>query len=47
MKSTIMHYIYNYNFHIKHSGIGRKTPIQALEKVWNVKQKKLTLITQI
>jgi len=41
MKSTIMHYIYNYNFHIKHSGIGRKTPIQALEQVWNVKQKKV------
>jgi len=38
MKSTIMHYIYNYNFHIKHSGIDRKTPIQALEKVWSKKQ---------
>ena len=37
MEATIMNYIYNYNFHIKHSSIGRKTPMQTLQKIWNHK----------
>ncbi|MBL7052663.1 MAG: IS3 family transposase [Candidatus Marinimicrobia bacterium] len=35
MEATIMNYIYNYN--IKHSSIGRKTPMQTLQKIWNHK----------
>lgn len=32
MKSTIFQYFYNYNFYIKHSSIGRKTPIEMMEQ---------------
>jgi transposase InsO family protein len=37
LKKTIMNYLYNYNHHIKHSGINRKTPIECLEKWFNEK----------
>jgi len=37
MINTIMDYFYNYNHHIKHSGINRKTPLQALEKSYENK----------
>jgi transposase-like protein len=38
MKETIFHYFYNYNYHIKHSGLGRITPIDALEENYNKKE---------
>ena len=31
MKKSIFNYFYSYNYHIKHSGINRLTPIQYLE----------------
>ncbi len=31
LKQSIMNYVDNYNHHIKHSGISRKTPIECLE----------------
>ena len=34
MKITIFQYFYNYNFYIKHSSIGRKTPIEMIEKYY-------------
>ena len=34
MKQSIFHYFYSYNYHIKHSGIGRITPMEALDKVY-------------
>lgn len=38
MKSTIFSYIETYNNHIKHSGIGRKTPMETLEMWYNKKR---------
>jgi transposase InsO family protein len=38
MKETIFHYFYSYNYHIKHSGLGRITPIEALEDIYNKKE---------
>lgn len=35
MKITIFNYFYNYNHHIKHSGINKKTPIEVLEKAYD------------
>jgi transposase-like protein len=37
MEKTIMTYLHNYNHHIKHSGINRQTPLQALEKSYKNK----------
>jgi len=37
MTNTIIGYFHNYNHHIKHSGINRKTPFQALEKSYENK----------
>jgi transposase-like protein len=37
LKQSIMKYIYNYNYHIKHSGINRKTPMESLEYWFNQK----------
>ncbi len=34
MKQSIFHYFYSYNYHIKHSSIGRITPMEALDKVY-------------
>jgi hypothetical protein len=34
MKKSIFHYFYSYNYYIKHSSIGRITPIKALNKVY-------------
>ena len=41
MEASIMNYIYSYNFYIKHSSIGRKTPMDALEKAWISKKNKI------
>ena len=38
MKETIFHYFHSYNYHIKHSGLGRITPIKALEENYNKKE---------
>ena len=43
MEVSIMNYIYNYNFHIKHSSIGRKTPMQTLKNNWNHKNNSIKL----
>lgn len=37
LKQSIMNYVYNYNHHIKHSGINRKTPFECLEKWFSEK----------
>jgi transposase-like protein len=37
MTNTIMDYFYNYNHHIKHSGINRQTPFWALENSYKNK----------
>ena len=49
MKSAIFNYFYNYNHFIKHSGINRKTPMEALEKFYSenkeIFKENLTLFT--
>lgn len=40
MKQIIFQYFYNYNNYIKHSSIGRKTPIEMLEELSKNKEKK-------
>jgi hypothetical protein len=34
MKKSIFRYFYSYNYYIKHSSIGKITPIKALNKVY-------------
>ena len=34
MKQSIFHYFYSYNYHIKHSSLGRITPMEALDRVY-------------
>ncbi len=41
MKETIFHYFHKYNHYIKHSGIGRKTPMEMVEKLYIDKRAKL------
>ena len=41
MKQSIFHYFYSYNYHIKHSGLGRITPMEALNKVYEDRKSNL------
>lgn len=41
MKQSIFHYFYSYNYHIKHSSIGRLTPMEALNKVYEDRKSNL------
>ena len=43
MEACIMRYIYNYNFHIKHSSIGRKTPMQMMKILWTDEKNSIRL----
>jgi transposase-like protein len=46
MKQVIFQYIYNYNNYIKHSSIGRKTPMEMLEALTKNKEKKELQLTE-
>ena len=35
IKASIFNYFYSYNYHIKHSGIGRITPVEALKRIYD------------
>ena len=38
MKGAIFEYFYNYNYYIKHSGIQRMTPMEALKGIFEQKE---------